>query len=109
MVELAPETQTTTDVQSPAHTPAATAYLVFDTESVPDGRLLREVKYSGQSLSDEEAIERAQKEARETSWTGSDFLPPSFQIPISICVAKLGKDFGLQSFQCLGAPEYQTP
>jgi hypothetical protein len=66
------------------------------------------VKYSSDKMTDEEAIERAQKEARETSWTGSDFLPPSFQVPISICVAKVGKDFGLQSFQCLGAPEFQT-
>ena len=104
MVETAPEARITSssEIKSP------TGFLVFDTESVPDGRLLREVKFAGERLSDEEAIERAQNEARENSWTGSDFLPASFQIPVSVCVAKVGKDFALQSFQCLGAPEYST-
>jgi 3'-5' exonuclease len=104
MVETAPETQVlpSADIKSP------TGYLVFDTESVPDGRLLRELKYSGEKLTDIEAIERAQNEAREKSWTGSDFLPASFQVPVSVCVAKVGKNFALLSLQCLGAPDYAT-
>ena len=36
-----------------------TAFLVVDTESVPDGRLLSAVKYAGENLSPEEAVERA--------------------------------------------------
>ena len=86
---------------------APTGYLVFDTESVPDGRLLREVKYRGESLSDAEAVERAQSEQRETSWNGSDFLPASFHIPVAVCIARVGRDFALQSFQCLDAPQYR--
>jgi predicted PolB exonuclease-like 3'-5' exonuclease len=102
MVELLPETRGVPDVKS------QTGFLVFDTESVPDGRLVRGVKYADEKLTDEEAIERAQREAREASWNGSDFLPASFQIPVSVCVAKVARDFALQSFQCLGAPEFPT-
>lgn len=102
MLELLPETQTTAGART------QTGFLVFDTESVPDGRLIREVKYCGEKLTDEECIERAQKEAREASWNGSDFLPASFQIPVSVCVAKVGKDFSLQTLQCLGAPDFPT-
>jgi len=35
------------------------AYLVLDTESVPDGRLLRLVKYAGETLTDAQAIDKA--------------------------------------------------
>ena len=104
MVEAALDARSATNVD--VKTP--TGYLVFDTESVPDARLLREVKFAGENLSDEAAIERAQNEAREASWNGSDFLPASFQIPVSVCIVKVGKDFTLQSFQCLGAPDHST-
>ena len=49
---------TTTEL-SRARTPPsrpATAFLVIDTESVPDGDLLAQVKYPGETLSPEEAI-----------------------------------------------------
>ena len=59
----------TTDCASPAR------YLILDTESVPDGKLLAKIKYPGEQLSPEEAIQRAQAEARAKSPNGSDFLP----------------------------------
>jgi predicted PolB exonuclease-like 3'-5' exonuclease len=84
-----------------------TAFLVVDTESIPDGRLLNLVKYSGQTLSPEDAIEKARSEARENSPTGSDFIPYSFQIPVAVCVARVGADFSLQAVACLDAPLYR--
>src|SRR5436190_4780125 len=84
-----------------------TAFLVVDTESVPDGRLLSAVKYAGDNLSPEEAIERARTEARETSWSGSDFLPVSFQLPVGVCVLRVGTDFTLQALTCLDAPHFR--
>lgn len=84
-----------------------TAFLVVDTESVPDGRLLSAVKYAGDNLGPEEAIERARGEARETSWSGSDFLPVTFQVPVGVCVLRVGADFGLQSMACLDAPHFR--
>lgn len=83
------------------------AFLVIDTESVPDGKLLSLVKYAGEGLTPEEAIDRAQKEASERSSTGSDFLPVTFQIPVAACVIRVGTDYGLQALTCLDAPNYR--
>src|SRR5882724_9387584 len=82
-------------------------YLVFDCESVPDGKLLNIVKYPTEPLSPEEAVARAQAEARANSG-GSDFLPVTFQLPVAICVLRVGNDFSLQGIACLDAPEYRS-
>jgi 3'-5' exonuclease len=84
-----------------------TAFLIVDTESIPDGRLLNLVKYSGENLNEEEAIERARTDARDTSWSGSDFIPVSFQYPVAICVIRVGGDLSLQKLTCLDAPYYR--
>jgi len=91
----------------PTTADARTAFLVVDTESVPDGPLLAAVKYPGEGLTPEAAIERAQAEAREQSWTNSDFLPVSFQIPVGVCVLRVGADFGLLTIKCLDAPHFR--
>jgi predicted PolB exonuclease-like 3'-5' exonuclease len=86
-----------------------TGFLVFDTESVPDGNLLARIKYPQDRLTAEEAIARAQEEAREQSQTGSDFLPVTFQVPVAVCVLRVSTDFGLQGLACLDAPHFRTP
>ncbi|MGF1579221.1 MAG: 3'-5' exonuclease [Gemmataceae bacterium] len=83
------------------------SYLIMDTESVPDGRLLSKVKYSGEDLTPEEAIERAQEEARERSSSNSDFLPVTFQYPISVCILRVGLDYQLQNLTCLDDPKFR--
>ena len=83
------------------------AYLLLDTESVPDGRLLGKVKYPQENLTDEEAVRRAQAEAREQSRTGSDFIPVSFQIPVAVCVVRAAADFTLQRITPLGGPDFR--
>jgi 3'-5' exonuclease len=85
----------------------ATAFLVLDTESVPDGELLARVKYPAESLTPEEAIERAKAEARELSRDGSDFLPVTFQVPVAVCVLRVAADFTLQALKCLDVPAYR--
>jgi predicted PolB exonuclease-like 3'-5' exonuclease len=85
------------------------AYLVFDTESIPDGRLLSLVKYPQENLSPEAAIERAQAEARALSSTGSDFLPVSFQYPISVCMLRVDRNLEIQEIKCLDAPLFRPP
>jgi predicted PolB exonuclease-like 3'-5' exonuclease len=84
-----------------------TAFLVIDTESVPDGDLIAKVKYPGESMTGDEAIERARNEARAASPTGSDFLPVTFQIPVAACAIRVGFDFRLQKLSCLDAPHYR--
>ncbi len=95
---------------APGAAPAGpqTGFLVFDTESVPDGQLLARVKYPGETLSADEAIERAQAEARELSRDGSDFLPVTFQVPIAVCVLRVATDYSLQGLACLDAPQFRT-
>jgi len=83
------------------------AFLIFDTETVPDGRLLAKTKYPADNLSPEEAVARAQAEAREQSNGKSDFVPVSFQYPVAICVMRVGSDFSLQAITCLDAPHFR--
>lgn len=85
---------------------APPGYLVFDCESVPDGKLLNIVKYPAETLTPEEAVARAQAEARASSG-GSDFLPVTFQVPVAISVLRVGVDFALQGIACLDAPLYR--
>lgn len=92
---------------STADAAVRTAFLVVDTESVPDGQLLAAVKYAGENLDAEQAIARAQSEAREASWSGSDFLPVTFQVPVGVCVLRVGADFALQSLACLDSPNFR--
>jgi predicted PolB exonuclease-like 3'-5' exonuclease len=78
-----------------------------DTESVPDGKLLSAVKYAGENLSPEEAVARARDEARDTRRDGSDFVPVTFQVPVGVCVLRVGPDFSLINFKCLDAPHFR--
>ena len=82
-----------------------TEYLVLDTESIPDGRLLSLVKYPDDDLSPADAVARAQAAAVASS--GSDFLPVTFQIPVAACVLQVGADFAPQRLECLDAHHYR--
>jgi predicted PolB exonuclease-like 3'-5' exonuclease len=86
---------------------ARPAFLVVDTESVPDGRLLARVKYPDATLTPAEAVARAQAEARDRSASGSDFLPVAFQYPVAVCVLRVGDDFVPQTLACLDAPHFR--
>ncbi len=84
-----------------------TAFLVIDSESVPDGDLIARVKYPGDKLTPDEAIERARAEARAASPTGSDFIPVTFHIPVAVCALRVAADFRLQKVSCLDAPHFR--
>jgi predicted PolB exonuclease-like 3'-5' exonuclease len=93
--------------KTPSENNDATAFLVLDTESIPDGRLLNLVKYSSENRSPAEAIQRAQAEARGLSAKGSDFLPVTFQVPVAVCILRVAHDFRLQAIRCLDAPQFR--
>ena len=92
---------------------ANTAFLILDTETIPDGGLVSAVKYPGEDLSPVEAIEKAQAETRAACQAAnkkiSDFLPLTFQIPVAACVVRVAGDFTLQALTCLDAPEFRPP
>jgi hypothetical protein len=81
------------------------AFLVFDVESVADGELVAQVRYPAERLAPDEAIARYMKELVEE--TGSDFIPYTYQVPISITVAKVSPDFALVDVIALDKPEFR--
>jgi predicted PolB exonuclease-like 3'-5' exonuclease len=93
------------DVFAPAAEPT---FLVVDTESVPDGRLLAMTKYPDEALSPEQAVAKAQADARAGSMRGSDFLPVTYQVPIAACVLRVGADLLPRAVECLDAPSSRT-
>ncbi len=82
-------------------------YFVFDIESVADGRLVAEVRYPGESLTAIEAVNRFRAELLEQY--NSDFIPYTFQVPISVAVAKVAADFRLLDLVVLDAPKFRPP
>ncbi len=83
------------------------AYIVFDIETIPDGELLSRVRYPGENLTAEQAVQRAQEEEKHRHG-GSDFVPVSFQIPVAVCMAPVGADLRLQGLHALDEPNYRT-
>lgn len=80
-------------------------YLVFDIESVADGQLVSKIRYPGAGLSPEDAIARYRAELMEKF--ESDFIPYSFQYPVSVVVAKVTADFKLLDIVALDDPEFR--
>lgn len=82
-------------------------YLIFDVESVPDPKLIARVKYPGEEIDGTEAVRRYQEEILEMSGGSTEFIPVTFQYPVSICVAKVRGDFSLIDIVCLDDPEFR--
>lgn len=80
------------------------AYLVFDVETVADGDLISRVRYSGEGLDAQAAIQKYREELLEA--TGKDVIPPTFMLPISVAVAKVDDHFRLLDLTTLDEPNY---
>ncbi|MEE2989055.1 MAG: 3'-5' exonuclease, partial [Planctomycetota bacterium] len=80
-------------------------YFIFDVESVADGELVRKVRYPNEELSDSEATAKYREELLETR--GSDFIPYTFQVPVSVVIGKVTEDFQLVDLVALDVPEYR--
>ena len=81
------------------------SYFVFDIESVADGELVSQLRYPGEQLNASEAVDRYRKELLEKH--NSDFVPSTFQIPVSVVVAKLSGDFRLLDLIALDDPQFR--
>ena len=81
-------------------------YFVFDVESVADGQLVADVRYPGENLAPSEAISKYREELIER--TGSDFIPYTHQLPVSVVIAKVRADLRLADIVELDAPEYRS-
>ena len=80
-----------------------TKYFVFDIESIADGALVSRLRYPGQDLPPAEAI--AKYRAELMAENGKDFVPYTFQLPISLVIAKVAKDLSLQDLIALDEKE----
>ena len=83
-------------------------YLVFDVESVPDAKLIKLCKYPNEELSEDEAVRKYQAELLESSDGVSDFVPATFQFPVSVTVGKVSAEFELLDIVCLDEPKYRA-
>jgi 3'-5' exonuclease len=83
----------------------AVRYLVFDVESVADAPLVAKLRYAGQSLDPAAAVRRYRDELLEKY--ESDFIPYSFQVPISVTVAKVTAEFRLEDVVVLDEPKFR--
>jgi len=86
-------------------TQSPVSYLVFDVEAVADGDLISRVRYPGEELSPQAAVARYQGEQFEK--TGSDFIPATFMLPVSVAIAKITADYRLQDLTVLDPPEFR--
>lgn len=78
-------------------------YLVFDIETRIDKKLVGEVFFHGESLSEADAFARMRDRLREEN--GRDFFPLTCHLPISIAVGEVDGDRRLTSLRTLSADE----
>lgn len=81
-------------------------FLVFDVESAADGQLIADIRYGEDRLAPEDAIAQFREERQRE--TRSDFVPYTYQYPISIVVGKLDADFRIIDIVALDEPEFRS-
>jgi predicted PolB exonuclease-like 3'-5' exonuclease len=84
---------------------ATVTYLAFDVESVADGELVSRIRYPGQGLDARAAVDRYRAELVEKY--ESDFIPYTFQFPVSVAVAKIAADYRLLDVSVLDEPQFR--
>lgn len=79
-------------------------YLVFDIESVADGDLVSKIRYNGEH-SAADAVAKYRAELMEKY--ESDFIPYTYQVPVSVAVAKVDAQFQLLDLVLLDDPQFR--
>ena len=80
-------------------------YLAFDIETVADGELVSRLRYPGDRLSPAAAIRRYRDEL--LAKYESDFMPYTFQVPVSVAVGKIAADYRLLDLVVLDEPQFR--
>ncbi|MBN2023331.1 MAG: 3'-5' exonuclease [Pirellulales bacterium] len=103
-----PATLATTAFFFPGRPPVSSGdvqFLVFDVESAADGPLVERLRYPKESIGPTEAVRRYREEL--LAKYDSDFIPYTFQVPVSVAVAKVAADFRLLDLVALDEPEFR--
>ncbi len=79
-------------------------FFVFDIESVADPELVSKVHFGGK-VPASHAVRKYRDELMEAD--GKDFIPYTFQIPISVVIAKVAGDMSLIDIVVLDEPQYR--
>ncbi len=87
-------------------TSPAVSYLVFDIESIADGNLISKVRYPAENYSPEKAIEVYCAQLLEQS--GSEFIPYTYHLPVSVAIIKVGVDLKIIDIVTLDSPRYRS-
>jgi len=80
-------------------------YLVFDVESVADPDLVAKLRYPGESIEPADAVARYRAELMAKY--DNDFIPYTFQVPVSVVVAKVDASFHLLDLVPLDEPQFR--
>ncbi len=81
-------------------------YFIFDSETIADGRLIQRVRYPEHSeWTAQETIAHHRAELMETK--GSDFIPHTFQLPVSVAIAFADRNYSLQKVVTLDRPKFR--
>ncbi|MBX9792158.1 MAG: 3'-5' exonuclease [Pirellulales bacterium] len=80
-------------------------YLVFDLETAADGELVSRLRYPGQGLEPIEAVNRYRAEL--LAKYESDFIPYTYQVPVSAAVVKVAADYRLIDLVVLDEPNFR--
>ncbi|WP_425617678.1 3'-5' exonuclease [Anatilimnocola sp. NA78] len=83
----------------------AVKFLVFDIESAADAALVGKVRYPDEELEPGAAVQKYRAYLMEKY--ESDFIPYTFQIPVSVVVAKVAADYRLIDLVALDEPQYR--
>ena len=84
----------------------AIRYLIFDIESVADRELIKRLRYADEPIDATAALARYRAELEEKYET--DFVPYTYQVPVSVVVAKVTSDFRLDDVTLLDEPEFRS-
>jgi 3'-5' exonuclease len=83
----------------------AVRYLVFDTESAADANLVARLRHPGESIDPQQAVRRYRDELMEKY--ENDFIPYTYQVPISVAIAKVNAQFELLDLVVLDSPQFR--
>ncbi|MCS6970910.1 MAG: 3'-5' exonuclease [Planctomycetota bacterium] len=82
------------------------AWLVFDIETVVDGRLVQAVRFPDEpQLAPAEAIRRWQSQLLASG--KSDFIPHTFHLPVAVAIARVAPDCQLLDIKNLDRPRFR--
>ncbi len=84
-------------------------YLVFDIETRVDKELVQQVYDPENTLTLEQAYDKARDRLLERSGQQSDFFPIPFHIPIAIAILQADENYRIRSLGCMGADRFPEP